>query len=182
MSSSFRIAVGPVEPDPVIEVICRDGQHSVRIAELRRDERWGGSGGHYWVRLARMTGREREAYQAAPRLGEAMPRESRSPTDGGFRWLRHGEPVDTAEAYTIGQAYHHNALSGRTGTPEPGTLDGVTRVFSLRGCPRCAQRAVPVTLAEHVEFVLNRLHENGIHVVDLRTFRDAIATRSLLAP
>jgi hypothetical protein len=175
------VKFGPREPDPVIRVVCRGAKHaaSKTLAELKREDCWDGSGRHYWVRLSRMTNKERALWeQSEPAPGAPMPGDYRDARPGvGFAWLRHGEPVSVSEGYAIGQAYHHGSRSARTGTPEPGILDGVTRVFELPSC-QCGAPGVPTVPGDVVERVLDEIHARGLEAVPLATFRAAlIATR-----
>ena len=85
----------------------------------------------------------------------------------GFHWLRHGQPVSEGEGYTIGQAFHHNARNARKGTPEPKTLDGITRHFTLCACA-CGTPGIGPMPAGQVEAALEQLHVAGRHEVDCR--------------
>ena len=158
---------------PLIRVVCRDPGHgaSRTVAELQRKDRWDGSGRHYWVKRAKMSSKERDRWQRSePGDGSPMPRDYRD-WDGssGFFWLRHGQPVPRGEGYAIGQAFHHNARERRTGTPEPGVLEGVVRVFELPRC-RCGANGVRATRADVVECILDELWARGFDEVELTTF------------
>lgn len=186
MSDAPRASMtaGPRTPDPVMRIVCRSANHSTLrmkpttvLAELRREQRWDGSGGHYWVRLAPSTKRERKLWQASePGDGTPMPRAFRD-WNGveGFHWLRHGQPVSEGEGYSIGQAFHHNARRARRGTPDPGTLDGITRHFVLSSCA-CGAPGLRPTLAEPIEAALDRLHaahRDEVTCHELRAMIDA---------
>lgn len=172
--STGRLSFRPSEPEPVIRVVCRDRAHpaSVTVAELQREERWDGSGGHYWVKRARMSDKER-AHWDQGELGDrtALPRDYRDPRPhSGFTWLRDGAPVPAEEAYTIGQAAHHGARRHRTGTPEPGILDGVARVFELPPCS-CGAHGVRAVRADVVERILDAVWARGVNEIELANLR-----------
>jgi hypothetical protein len=173
---SVRLTVGGSAQTPTVRVVCRDSAHSVTVATVQREDRWDGSGLHYWHNVARMTNRERARWVAADIADRsALPRAYRDGNRGGFEWLRNGEPVSDSDAYTIGQAAHHGARRARSGVPEPGTLRGVTRVFELPKCA-CGARGIRRVSAETVELILDDLHARKVEVVDLADFRDLIAT------
>lgn len=167
------------EPEPAIEItiVCSRPAHAhmglkgeMRIMRLRREERWDGSGGHYWVTATQMSKREQSGWQAKePGDGSQMPRRYRE-GQNGFRWLRHGEPVDQgAEGRAISNAMFHNAGPGRAGAPREGVLDGVTRHFELPRC-RCGAAGLRKAAAP-VELVLDLLTERGRTSVGLDDFR-----------
>lgn len=179
------VNVTALDGQTVIDVVCdapgpfhRKHGPSV-IAQLRREERWDGSGGHYWTMLPAMTTRELERWQASDPLDmSAYPRGYRDPKQG-FRWVRDGQLVtDPVESKAIAAAMHHGTGPGRKGEPASGILDGVHRHFELRKC-KCGERGVRKPAAP-VEAVLERLNENTVSRVGLTGFRHAIEVQASL--
>jgi len=171
------VRFGTPPPDVKVRVVCdlaspfHDRHGLTVIMDFLREDRWDGSGGHYWTTLAPMTELELERFHAAG-LGDvaAVPRARRDPdrAHGGFLYLRDGVPVtDVVEAREIGNALHHAAGPHRRGTPRAGILDGVTRHLELR-C-RCGERVT--ANARDAEATLDALTTAGATTVTLVNFK-----------